>query len=188
MIKTDRVLDAKGLACPSPIVRTKKVMQDLSPGQVLEVLATDKGSTADLQAWAKSGGHEYIGTTNEGEVLKHYLRKACSYEEKQETKHPHVIDNDGLKKKLDEGNAVVVDVREQAEYSFNHIPGSLSLPLGELEYRLNDLKKGDEIYVVCYTGNRSDMAAKKLVESGFTNVINVVPGMSDWSGPTEKNF
>ncbi|MFP3422664.1 sulfurtransferase TusA family protein, partial [Bacillus sp. SIMBA_161] len=75
MVQTDKVLDAKGLACPMPIVKTKKAMKDLASGDVLEIQATDKGSTADLQAWAKSSGHEYIGTETEGDVLLHYLRK-----------------------------------------------------------------------------------------------------------------
>ena len=74
MIKADVQLDAKGLACPMPIVKTKKAMNDLEEGQVLEVQATDKGSKADLAAWAKTVGHQYIGTVEEGEVLYHYIR------------------------------------------------------------------------------------------------------------------
>ena len=62
MIKTNSVLDAKGLACPMPIVRTKKAMNGLEAGEVLEVQATDKGSTADMKAWAESTGHQYLGT------------------------------------------------------------------------------------------------------------------------------
>lgn len=53
MMKATIVLDAKGLACPMPIVKTKKRMKDLKAGEVLEIHATDKGSTADLEAWAK---------------------------------------------------------------------------------------------------------------------------------------
>ena len=75
MIQTDKILDAKGLACPMPIVRTKKAMNELEPGQVIEVQATDKGSLADIKAWAKSSGNQYLGTFEEGDVLKHYLRK-----------------------------------------------------------------------------------------------------------------
>lgn len=60
MIKTDNVLDAKNVACPLPIIKTKKAMKDLSPGQVIEVQATDEGSTADLKAWAESSGNHYL--------------------------------------------------------------------------------------------------------------------------------
>ena len=50
-------------------------MTNLEDGQVLEVQATDKGSKADLAAWAQSTGHQYIGTVEKGDVLYHYIRK-----------------------------------------------------------------------------------------------------------------
>ncbi|MHA6252721.1 rhodanese-like domain-containing protein [Oceanobacillus sp. CAU 1775] len=185
MIKVDNVLDARGLACPMPIVKTKKMVSELLPGQVLEIQATDKGSKADLKAWAESVGHQYLGTVEEGDILKHYLRKASSEEEKQEKKHPHMISNADLQRKLAANEkVVVVDVREHAEYAFNHIPGAVSIPLGELENCLHELDKADEIYVICRTGNRSDLAAQKLAAIGFTNVTNVMPGMSQWEEET----
>ncbi|MFD2682387.1 sulfurtransferase TusA family protein [Bacillus seohaeanensis] len=182
-IKANETLDAKGLACPMPIVKTKKTMKNLADGLVLEVQATDKGSTADIKAWSESTGHQYLGTLEEGDVLKHYLRKSAS-DEKIERKHPNVVTNEELENKRNENNSVVLDVRESAEYAFNHIPNAISIPMGELEDRLNELNKEAEIYVVCRTGSRSDLAAQKLAEKGFTNVINVVPGMSEWSGET----
>ncbi|WP_409305587.1 sulfurtransferase TusA family protein [Peribacillus sp. SCS-155] len=183
-IKSDVTLDAKGLACPMPIVKTKKAMTQLEGGQVLEVQATDRGSKADIKAWAESTGHQYLGTIEEGEVLKHYLRKT-SDQEAAEKKHPHVINNDDLQAKLSSnGNIVVLDVREEAEYAFNHIPNSISIPLGELDSRLNELNKEDEIFVICRTGSRSDFASQKLTANGFTKVVNVMPGMSEWSGDT----
>lgn len=183
-LKANVILDAKGLACPMPIVKTKKAMNSLEAGQVLEVLATDKGSKADLKAWAGSTGHQYLGTIEEGNVLKHYLRKS-SGAETNERKHPNVANNEELDNKLKNSDHIVVlDVREAAEYAFDHIPNSLSIPMGELESRLNELNKEDEIFVICRTGNRSDFAAQKLAENGFTNIINVVPGMSQWSGET----
>lgn len=183
-MKADIILDAKGLACPMPIVKTKKAMKQLEAGQILEVQATDKGSRADLKAWAESTGHHYLGTFEKEEVLTHYLRKS-SNDEKIERKHPNVIDNDELGKKLETNdNIVVLDVRETAEFAFNHIPSAISMPLGELESRYDQLNKESEIYVVCRTGSRSDLAAQKLAEKGFTKVINVVPGMSQWSGIT----
>ncbi|MEQ2527578.1 sulfurtransferase TusA family protein [Bacillaceae bacterium CLA-AA-H227] len=183
-MKANVILDAKGLACPMPIVKTKKVMNELEPGHVIEVQATDKGSKADIKAWAESTGHQYLGTLEEGEVLKHYLRKS-SNEEKEERKHPHVISNEELEKRLESNdNIVVLDVRESAEYGFNHIPSTLSIPLGELEARMDELNKDTEIFIVCRTGNRSDLAAQKLTEKGFTTVFNVVPGMMYWTGKT----
>jgi len=187
-IQTDHVLDAKGLACPMPIVKTKKVMNDLEPGQVIEVQATDKGSLADIQAWAKSSGHQHLGSKEDGKVLKHYIRKASKSEVKEDKDYPHVITNDELQEMLDAGKKfTLLDVREPAEYSFAHIPGAKSIPLGELENRVDELDKESEVYVMCRTGNRSDLASKQLSDKGFVNVKNAVQGMVEWSGPIEKD-
>jgi rhodanese-related sulfurtransferase/TusA-related sulfurtransferase len=186
-IQTDIVLDAKGLACPMPIVRTKKAIHNLDAGQVIEVQATDKGSKADLQAWAKSSGHEYLGTIEEGDILKHFIRKASDDEEK-ERKHANVISNEELVTKLADTKNLIIDVRESAEYAFHHIPGAVSIPLGELELRYTELDKNKDIYVICRTGNRSDMAAQLLTDKGFSNVTNVVPGMSQWNGEVESKI
>ncbi|MFD1779151.1 sulfurtransferase TusA family protein [Fredinandcohnia salidurans] len=71
----DKVLDAKGLACPMPIVKTKKAIDDLESGQILEVLATDKGAKNDLTAWAASTGHEVVESKEENGVLYFYIKK-----------------------------------------------------------------------------------------------------------------
>lgn len=183
-IKADRQIDAKGLACPMPIVRTKKAMTDLIDGQILEVQATDKGSTADLAAWAQSVGHQYIGTTVQGDVLYHYVRK-CSNEGIVETPFPQAVSNEQL---LSLTDGIILDVREAVEYEFGHIAGAKSIPLGELDARMHELAKEQPIYVICRTGKRSDLAAKKLASAGFDNVYNVVPGMVEWQGALEKIF
>ncbi|MEY8732253.1 sulfurtransferase TusA family protein [Peribacillus frigoritolerans] len=74
-MNADKMLDAKGLACPMPIVKTRKAMNDLQKGQVLEIHVTDKGAKADLAAWSKSGGHELMETTEENDILKFWIRK-----------------------------------------------------------------------------------------------------------------
>lgn len=70
-----KVLDAKGLACPMPIVKTKKAIGELNAGEILEIHATDKGAKSDLAAWAKSGGHELLKDTEEDDVLKFWIKK-----------------------------------------------------------------------------------------------------------------
>ncbi|WP_088008935.1 sulfurtransferase TusA family protein [Indiicoccus explosivorum] len=74
-MNADKILDAKGLACPMPIVKTRKEMKDMESGQVLEIHATDKGAKADLAAWSKSGGHALLETREEGDVLKFWICK-----------------------------------------------------------------------------------------------------------------
>lgn len=56
----DKSLDTRGLACPLPVLKTKKAMRDLAPGQTLEVLATDPGSVQDFDAFCKATGHTLI--------------------------------------------------------------------------------------------------------------------------------
>lgn len=69
-------VDARGLTCPMPIIRTKKGMDSIQSGEVLELLATDKGSLSDVEAWARNGGHELLDSVDEGGVLKFYIKKA----------------------------------------------------------------------------------------------------------------
>ena len=188
VIQSNRVVMCEGMACPMPVVKTKKGMEEIRSGEVLEVRATDKGSIADLQSWASRTGHQYIGLKEEDGVFRHYLRKASEHETKNEMKHPHVVSNVELADKLSTGEKIhVLDVREPAEYSFERIPGAISIPLGEFEAKITQLQPDQEYYVVCRTGNRSDMVCQLLSEQGFSKVKNVVPGMSTWQGATERD-
>ncbi|MFC5463591.1 sulfurtransferase TusA family protein [Lederbergia graminis] len=74
-MNADKLLDAKGLACPMPIVKTKKSMDDLATGQVLEIHATDNGAQSDLAAWSRSGGHELLQSTEENGIFKFWIKK-----------------------------------------------------------------------------------------------------------------
>ncbi|MDA1475155.1 sulfurtransferase TusA family protein [Bacillus changyiensis] len=74
-MKSTTQLDAKGLACPMPIIKTKKAMDELKSGEILEIHTTDKGSKSDLTAWAKSTGHELVKHTEETGIFKFWIRK-----------------------------------------------------------------------------------------------------------------
>ncbi|MBR8661213.1 MULTISPECIES: sulfurtransferase TusA family protein [Bacillales] len=187
-IHTDHVLECEQLSCPMPVVKTKKAMEEIMPGEVLEVRATDKGSVADLQNWARRTGHQYIGLIEENGVFRHFLRKASLNETKAEVNFPHTMSNEELHHKLASGESIIVlDVREPAEYAFEHIPGAISVPLGQLEEKIPQLDPGKEYAVICRTGSRSDMACQILAEHCFSNVKNVLPGMSQWQGATESD-
>jgi tRNA 2-thiouridine synthesizing protein A len=69
-------LDARGLLCPMPIVKTAKAMRELEPGQVLKLLATDRGSVADVPAWASSTGNELLEAHEEDGTFVFFLRKS----------------------------------------------------------------------------------------------------------------
>lgn len=74
-IQVDQTLDAKGLSCPMPVVKSKKAIDGMESGQILEIEATDKGAKNDLSAWAKSSGHELLQETEEDGVLKFWVKK-----------------------------------------------------------------------------------------------------------------
>lgn len=67
-------VDAKGLSCPMPIVKTAQAVKLLPSGALLEVLATDPGSTKDFAAWTRSTGHELVEATVEGPVFRFLIR------------------------------------------------------------------------------------------------------------------
>jgi rhodanese-related sulfurtransferase/TusA-related sulfurtransferase len=184
----DRTLECEGLACPLPVVRTKKTIDEMNPGEVLEVRATDKGSVADLQGWANRTGHQYVGLKEENGVYRHFIRKAEISETKAEMKYPYTMTNEEIQAKAASGEKLqILDVREPAEYAFGHISGAISIPLGELEEKMTQLDPNSEYYVVCRTGNRSDMACQMLTEKGFRSIKNVIPGMSQWAHNVEKD-
>lgn len=61
-MQVDKELDARGMNCPLPILKTKKSLNDMISGQVLKVVSTDCGSVKDMQAFAKQTGHELLST------------------------------------------------------------------------------------------------------------------------------
>lgn len=71
-----QTVDVKGKACPIPVVKTAKAMKEMSPGEVLEVLATDPGVEPDMHAWAKQTGNELISIDQDAGVFRVLLRKA----------------------------------------------------------------------------------------------------------------
>ena len=68
-------LDARGLSCPLPILKTKKALNDLVSGQVLKIVATDPGSVKDMQAFSNQTGHPLLSSTEEDKAFVFFLRK-----------------------------------------------------------------------------------------------------------------
>ena len=78
----DQVYDARGLNCPMPLVNARKEIGKIEPGQVLKVLATDRGSVADFQGWAKVAKNvALVGQETESmdgaSVYVHYLKRTA---------------------------------------------------------------------------------------------------------------
>jgi len=68
-------VDARGLSCPMPIVKTAQAVKPLASGALVEVLATDPGSQRDFVAWSRSTGHELVERTTEGNVHRFVIRR-----------------------------------------------------------------------------------------------------------------
>jgi TusA-related sulfurtransferase len=68
-------VDARGLSCPMPIVRTAQAMKALEPGALVEVLATDRGSVKDMAAWSRSTGNELVEQSVDGGTYRFVLRR-----------------------------------------------------------------------------------------------------------------
>ena len=70
----DQTLDAKGLNCPLPILKAKKSLKTLSPGQTLEILATDPGSVADFEAFCRTTGHELVEHSIDDNIYRFIIK------------------------------------------------------------------------------------------------------------------
>ena len=87
-----------------------------------------------------------------------------------------------LKTSLDKGDKLVlVDVREEWEYSLAKLNGSILIPLGTLPQSLGRLNRDSEIIAICHHGMRSADATNFLLQQGFQNVKNLVGGIDAWS-------
>jgi tRNA 2-thiouridine synthesizing protein A len=71
----DKELDARGLNCPLPILRTKKMLNEMSGGQTLRIMATDPGAVKDFQAFAKQTGNELMESSEAGGEFIFVIKK-----------------------------------------------------------------------------------------------------------------
>jgi tRNA 2-thiouridine synthesizing protein A len=74
-IKADETLDVRGLSCPMPLLKTKKTMEKLASGQILEILGSDPGTRNDLPNWAKRSGHDFMGEREGDGFNRYFIRK-----------------------------------------------------------------------------------------------------------------
>lgn len=73
-IKVDSTLDCTGLLCPMPVVKTKLVIEDLKPGQILKVISTDKGAKKDFPSFCTETGHSLIKTEEDKGIYTFFIR------------------------------------------------------------------------------------------------------------------
>ena len=75
LMREDEVVDCRGLLCPMPVVRLGQAMKALDGGQVMKLMATDRGAIADVPAWAEDTGNQVLRWYDEGDHLVFFVRK-----------------------------------------------------------------------------------------------------------------
>lgn len=74
-LQVTQTIDARGLSCPMPIVKTAQAIRSVASGTLIEVLATDPGSLKDFAAWSRTTGHELVEQTTEGGTFRFVIRR-----------------------------------------------------------------------------------------------------------------
>ncbi|MCD4680592.1 MAG: sulfurtransferase TusA family protein [Bacteroidales bacterium] len=70
-----KTIDARGTACPGPLLAAKKAIGEINPGDIMEILSSDEGTKKDIPKWANKKGHEYLGTAEESGFFKIFMKK-----------------------------------------------------------------------------------------------------------------
>lgn len=74
-LNVDKLVDARGTACPGPLLEAKRSIVKVPKGGIMEVLSSDKSTNNDIPLWAKKVGHEYLGTVEEAGYWRIFLRR-----------------------------------------------------------------------------------------------------------------
>lgn len=74
-LSINKSVDARGTACPGPLLEAKKAIGTINTGDIMEVLSADEGTKRDIPKWADKKGHTYLGTIEEAGYFKIYLKK-----------------------------------------------------------------------------------------------------------------
>ena len=74
-IEAASTVDARGSACPGPLLEAKKGIGKVKVGEILEIYSNDAGTRKDIPAWSNKVGHEYLGVMEAEGYDKHFLRR-----------------------------------------------------------------------------------------------------------------
>ena len=74
-LKSELVVDARGTACPGPLLAAKKAIGELESGEIMEILSADEGTKNDIPRWCDKVGHEYLGFYYEDSFSRFFLIK-----------------------------------------------------------------------------------------------------------------
>lgn len=95
-------------------------------------------------------------------------------------KHISVQELKEILNQQERGNSLVIDVRTAEEHAAVRIPQVVSMPLSEIEHKIEDLRKYETVYIHCQSGHRSQQACARLESLGLTNLVDVTGGIGAW--------
>ncbi len=74
-LTVDKTVDARGTACPGPLLEAKRSMPSVTKGGIMEVLSSDIGTNEDIPLWAKKVGHEFLGNVEEAGYWRLFVKR-----------------------------------------------------------------------------------------------------------------
>jgi tRNA 2-thiouridine synthesizing protein A len=74
-LQVTKTVDARGTACPGPLLEAKKAIGTIRPGDIMEVLSSDEGTIVDLPKWCAKQGHDYLGTLEVSGYFRIFMKK-----------------------------------------------------------------------------------------------------------------
>ncbi len=74
-VAVTKTVDARGTACPGPLLEAKKAIGTINSGDIMEVLSADEGTKVDIPKWCNKKGHEYLGTIDESGFFRIFMKK-----------------------------------------------------------------------------------------------------------------
>ena len=75
-IKADKIIDARGTACPGPLLAAKRAIGEIKSGEIMEVLSADEGTRRDIPKWATKKKHDYLGCIEEAGYFRLLMKKS----------------------------------------------------------------------------------------------------------------
>ncbi len=75
-LTAQKLVDARGTACPGPLLAAKKAIGDIESGEIMEILSSDEGTKHDIPRWCEKMEHEFLGTVEEDSYTRLFLKKA----------------------------------------------------------------------------------------------------------------
>jgi len=75
-LNVKQIVDARGTACPGPLLAAKKAIGEIESGEIMEILSSDEGTKHDIPRWCEKMEHEYLGILEEDSYTRLFLKKA----------------------------------------------------------------------------------------------------------------